>query len=542
MSVAEPTADIAVNKFDVLVATDLTEDSLRVLNSADDIALHSVTPTVQNVRDGLKTAHALIARDDVVIDRSLLADAPNLRIIARVGAGLSGIDLDAATGRGIIVMNTPGVSATAAGEHAMTLMLALSRKLIVAHNSLKDGWWLLDRKRQAGTQLLGKTLGLIGLGRVGQVVSQRALAFGMTVLAYDPYLTEDELSDQRVLLVGLRELLQRSDFVSIHVPATAETRGLFDEALIRQMKPGARLINTAHGSIVDEDAAARALKDGHLAGVAVDVYREEPPYGSPLLGLDNVVHTPHIGDNTVEATQDLSIQIVRQVVDALRGTDYRNVVNMPFVPGVNYDELRPYMVLAERIGMVVHALARHPIRRIAVEYRGEDVVNLVKPLTVALLKGVLAPVLGDHVNYINAPILAAERGITVTQAKGLKTADYATLVSCQAELEDGEQIVMAGTLLDRREPHIVQINDYKVNFVPEGTLLLMGSFDQPGVIGRVGTMMATNGVNIGSWQTGRSQPGGHTLTVLTVDEPLSESVLEELRRQDFVRHAHQVQM
>ncbi len=542
MSVAQPTTDIAINKFDVLVATELTEDSLRVLNSAEDMIIHSVTPTLQNVRDGLKTAHALIARDDVIIDKTLLAGAPHLKVIARVGAGLSGIDLDAATNRGIIVMNTPGVNAIAAGEHALTLMLALSRKLIVAHNSLKDGWWLLDRKQQAGTQLYGKTLGLIGLGRVGQVVAQRAQAFGMTVLAYDPYLTEDELSDQRVLLVGLRELLQRSDIVSIHVPATAETRGLFDEKVVRQMKPGAKLINTAHGTIIDEDAVAKALKDGHLSGVGIDVYRDEPPYNSPLLGLDNVVHTPHIGDNTVEATQDLSIQIVRQALDALRGTDYRNVVNMPFVPGIDYEELRPYMVLAERIGMVVHALARHPIRRIAVEYRGEEVNGLVKPLTVALLKGLLAPVLGDHVNYINAPVLAAERGMTVTQAKGLKTADYATLVSCQVELEDGEEIVMAGTLLDRREPHIVQINDYKVNFVPEGTLLIMGSFDQPGVIGRVGTMMATNGVNIGSWQTGRSQPGGHTLTVLTVDEPLSDAVLDELRQQDFVRHAHQVQM
>ncbi len=542
MSVAEPIAAIAENKFDVLVATDLTEDSLHVLNSADDVTLHTIAPNLQHIRDGLLTAHALIARDDVVIDRALLEGAPNLKVIARVGAGLSGIDLDAATSRGIIVMNTPGVNAIAAGEHALALMLALSRKLIVAHNSLRDGWWLLDRKQQAGTQLYGKTLGLIGLGRVGQVVAQRALAFGMTVLAYDPYLTEDELSDQRLLLVGLRELLQRSDIVSLHVPATAETRGLFDARVIGQMKPGAKLINTAHGSLLDEDAVAKALRDGHLSGVAVDVYREEPPYNSPLLSLDHVVHTPHIGDNTVEATQDLSIQIVRQALDALRGTDYRNVVNLPFVPGSDYEDLRPYLVLAERIGTVVHALARCPIRRIAVEYRGEEVAGLVKPLTVALLKGLLAPVLGDHVNYINAPVLAAERGMTVTQAKGLKTADYATLVSCQIELEDGEQIVMAGTLLDRREPHIVQINDYKVNFVPEGTLLIMGSFDQPGVIGRVGTMMATNGVNIGSWQTGRSQRGGHTLTVLTVDEPLSDAVLDELRQQDFVRHAHQVQL
>src|SRR5690606_2948897 len=220
------------------------------------------------------------------------------------------------TQRGVIVMNTPGVNAIAAGELTIMLMLALSRKLIAAHNSLKDGWWLLDRKQQARTQLQGKTAGLGGLGRVGSVVATRCLAFGMTVLAYDPYISEDHVTDDRIILVGLRELLARSDFVSIHVPATAETRGMFDEKLIRQMKKGARLINTAHGSVVDEAALAAALKDGHLAGAALDVYAEEPPYNSPLVNLDNVIHTPHIGDNTVEAAQDLSLQVVGHVQDA----------------------------------------------------------------------------------------------------------------------------------------------------------------------------------------------------------------------------------
>jgi D-3-phosphoglycerate dehydrogenase / 2-oxoglutarate reductase len=364
----------------------------------------------------------------------------------------------------------------------------------------------------------------------------------MTVLAYDPYIAEDQQEDERVMLVGLRELLQRSDFVSIHVAATGETRGLFSAQVIQQMKPGARLINTSHGSVVDEQALAQAIKDGHLAGAAVDVYAEEPPYNSPLIGLDHVIHTPHIGDNTAEAAQDLSIQIVQQVVDALEGTDYRNVVNMPFMPGLDYETARPYLHLAECIGSLCYLLARLPIRRVAVEYRGEDVAGLVKPLTVALLKGMLTPILGEKVNYINAPILAAERGLQVTQTKGLKTGDYINLVSAQVTLEDGEEIIMAGTLLDRQEPHIIQINNYRMNFVPEGHLLLMGSYDQPGVIGKVGTLMATNNINIGSWQTGRAQPGGNTLTVLTLDSPIPDDVLNELRQQDFVRHAHQIKI
>lgn len=524
----------------ILVATDLTDESLQILRVAGDVHLHTVTPHLPAVREALPDVHAIIAREDILLDRALLDKAPSLRVIGRVGASLSGIDLEAATERGIVVMHTPSSSAIAAGEHTMTLMLALSRKLVVVHDSLKEGWWLLDRKRQAGTQLFGKTIGLLGLGRVGQVVAQRCLAFGMTVLAYDPYITEEQLNDDRVLLVGQRELLQRSDFISIHVPVTNETRGMVNAALIEQMKPGVRLLNTSHGTIWDENTVAQALKDGHLAGVGVDVYPEEPPYNSPLIGLDNVIHTPHIADNTQEAMQDLSAQIVQQVVDALHGVDYRNAVNLPFISGVDFETMRPYMRLAECVGTVLHTLARNPIRRIEVEYRGEEVTGLVKPLTVALLKGILAPVLGDKVNYINAPVLAAERSLQIMQTKGLKTGEYTNLVSCQVTLEDGEEIVMGGTLLDHREPHIVQINEYRMNFVPQGHLLIMGSYDQPGVIGRVGTLLANNDVNIASWQTGRAHPGGHTLTVLTLDQPLPEAVMNELLQQDFIRHAHQV--
>jgi D-3-phosphoglycerate dehydrogenase len=308
------------------------------------------------------------------------------------------------------------------------------------------------------------------------------------------------------------------------------------------MKPGARLINAAHGSIWDEEAVAQAVKSGQLAGVAVDVYAEEPPYNSPLVGLDNVIHTPHIGDNTVEAAQDLSCQIVTQVLDALRGKDYRHVVNMPFMPGAPYAEARPYMMLAENMGTVLHTLSRHPIRRVDVEYRGDTMAGMVKPLTVALLKGILTPVLGDTVNYINVPVLAAERGLQVMQTKGLKTGDYTNLVSCQVTLEDGEEIVMAGTLLDQKEPHIVQVNEYRMDFVPHGHMLILGSHDQPGVIGRVGMLLAENKVNIASWQTGRANPGGPTLTVLALDQPVPDDVLEALCALDFIRHAHQVKI
>ena len=528
--------------FHIVVATDITDESLALLKNQQDVTVQQVTPSLSAVRDAIKTAHAIIAREDLHLDAALLELAPELKVIARPATSISGVDVEVATKRGIIVMNAPGVSALAAGEHTIMLMLALSRRLIQAHSGMRSGYWLLDRKRQAGSQLFGKTLGIVGLGRVGKIVAHRALAFGMTVMACDPYLSEDQVGDDRIILTGMRDLLNRSDFVTLHVPLTSETQGMITADRIRQMKPGARLINTADGKLLDEQAIVDALKEGHLSGVAVDVYPEEPPYNSPLVGLENVIHTPHISDNTIEATQDISIQIVQQVVDALRGVDYRHVVNLPFLPGMDFETIRPYLQLAERMGTLLHVLARYPVRRVAVEYRGEEGGGLVKPLAVAILKGLLVPILGETVSYINAPILANERGIQLSQVKGLAVGEYTNLISCQVTLEDGEEIFIAGTLLDRKVPHVIQINEYRMNFVPEGYLLLMGSHDKPGVIGRVGTLMANGNVNIASWHTGRAFPGGNTLTVLTLDSFIPEDILEELRGFDFIRHAHQFQL
>lgn len=525
----------------IIIATELTDEAKQLLHNADDIDVREVAPKTAVVRDNLAEAHALITRDEMRVDAPMLDHAPHLRMIARVSPTVNNVDIEAATSRGIMVMNTPGASAVAAAEHTLTLMLALSRRLTAAHNSLREGYWLLDRKRQAGIQLHRKTIGLIGLGRVGSTVAQRCLAFGMTVLACDPYISEDNV-DSRVQLVGLRELLERSDFISVHVPLTRETENMLDENAIAQMRPGVRLINTAHGLIVDETALAEALKSGHVAGAGIDVFNEEPPYNSPLIGLDNVIHTPHIGDNTHEATQDLSMTVAQQVLDALLDKDYRNVVNMPLMPGIEYEDVRPYITLAEKMGAVCHALARHAVRRVAIEVQGDEMDGLIKPITVGILKGLLTPILGETVSVVNAPLIAKERGWQITQAKGLRASDYTNVVNAQITLEDGEEITMAGTLLDRQEPYIVQINEYRMNFVPEGNLLLMGSYDKPGVIGRIGTLLSEHNVNIASWHTGRAEPGGNTLTVLTLDEPMPDPVFAILEGLDFVRHAHQTKI
>ena len=526
----------------IVVATDLTPESIALLEASDDFCVTVVPPKTSNVRAALNDATAIITRSDFKLDAPLLERAPELRLIARVSAGLTGIDVGAASERGILVMNTPGVSAIAAAEHTLMLMLALNRNLPAVHESLREGWWLYDRQQQVGVQLHGKTIGIVGLGRVGQRVARLCLALGMTVLAYDPYIREEQVDDQRISLVGLRELLSVADYVSMHVPATKETLDFFDEETLRLMKPGACFVNTSHGGIIKESLLAEALTAGRLGGVAVDVWNEEPPFNSPLIGLDRVIHTPHIGDNTVEARQDLSLQVVKQVLDALNDHDYRNVVNMPLLPGVGYDEIRPFMQLAECIGALHHILARSPIRRIAIEILGEDMHGLIKPMTVGILKGLLSPILGDKVSFVNAPLLAAERGWHITQAKGIKISEYRNTVTCQTTLEDGEEISIAGGLLDRQKPYILQINDYRIHFEPRGHLLIMGSYDRPGVIGQVGSLMAENGINIASWHTGRAEPGGNTLTVLNFDEPLPETLMDILRQQDFIRHVHQLQI
>ena len=531
-----------MSRLRLVVATDLTPESLTLLEAEADIEVVAVPPKTAQVRAALCDAGAIITRSDFTLDAALLEGAPKLKLIARMSAGLTGVDIEKATALGILVMHSPGVSAVAAAEHTLTLMLALSRNLPRAHDSLREGFWLFDRRQQTGRQLQGKTVGLVGLGRVGQRVARLCLAFGMRVLAFDPYIREEAVSDKRILLTSLEDALSQSDYVSMHLPATRETDDFIDAERLNLMKRGAYFINTAHGGIVKESLLAEALASGQLAGVGLDVWNEEPPFNSPLIGLDKVIHTPHVGDNTIEARQDLSIQIARQVIDALADRDYRNVVNLPLKPGASFDEMRPYMQLAEGIGALQHILARAPIRRIAIEIIGDDMNGMIKAMTVGILKGLLLPIHGDNVSYVNAPLLATQRGWQITQAKGIKISEYSNVVTCQITLDDGEEISIAGALLDRQKPYILQINDYRIHFEPRGHLLIMGSYDQPGVIGRVGTLMAENGINIASWHTGRAEPGGHTLTVLNFDEPLPEALMEMLSSQDFIRHVHQLRI
>ncbi len=482
--------------------------------------------------------HALIVRSGTRVDAEALARADGLKVVGRAGVGLDNIDVEAATERGVLVMNTPGANATATAEHTWALLLALCRQVPAADASVRRGEW--ERKRFVGFQLAGKTLGVIGLGRVGRLVAARGRGFGMQAIGCDPYLAADAATEINVELADLERVLAEADVLTLHVPLTDETRGLIGADALERMKPGALLVNAARGGLVDEGAVADALADGRLAGAAFDVYADEPPAGSPLLAAPNVVLTPHLAASTSEAQRDVSVQIAEQVVAALRDEEFRNAVNLPFVTTGGLSAIRPWLDLAERLGRLAEALAPGRIERVEVEARGPEAAPHADPLSVAVLKGVLTPILGlADVNYVNAAHVAAERGIDVSRSRRASAADYANLVGCRIRTDAGERSV-AGTLF-QTHPRAVEIDGYHLDAPPVGTALLVWNRDVPGVIGRVGTILGDAGVNIAEWRLGRTAPGQTALAFINLDAPAPRDVLEDLRRIEGVRQVRQLE-
>ncbi|MCS6846927.1 MAG: phosphoglycerate dehydrogenase [Anaerolineae bacterium] len=515
--------------FNILIPDDLSPAGLELLHSDPSVRVDVVKKMPRaELLERIPEYHALIVRSETKVDAEVIARGSKLRVIGRAGIGVDTIDVEAATHRGIIVMNTPQANTIATCEHTIAMMLALARNIPQADASLRRGEW--TRSKFMGVQLQGKTLGVIGLGRIGTQVAKRAQCFGMEVIAYDPYVSEEAARANKVILVSLDELLAQSDFVTLHSSLTQGSRGLLDAAAIAKMKTGARVINVARGALVDSHALYDALVSGKLAGAALDVFEEEPlPADSPLLKLPNVVLTPHLGASTAEAQRDVSIQIAEQVLDALHERDVRNAVNFPPIDPAAWPIIRPYLKLAEKLGRLQAGLMEGRLARIEVEYRGADVAPHVKPLTVALLRGILEPILGgEKVNYVNAPVIANERGIVVTQALNLTSSDYTNLVSCRITT-DQEERTIAGTLFDGTEPHIVQIDQFRIDAVPEGLVLVISSRDVPGVIGRVGTILGANYVNIAEYRLGRTKPGDRALSFINLDNPVPDYALKALR-------------
>jgi D-3-phosphoglycerate dehydrogenase len=468
---------------------------------------------------------ALVIRSATRVTAEVLEAAPRLKVVARAGIGIDNVDVDAATRRGVMVVNAPQSNTISAAEHTMALLLAQARNVPQANTELHAGRW--ERERWEGVELASKTLGLIGLGRVGTLVAPRAQAFGMRVIAFDPYVSVERAKELGVdVMPTLESLLVQADFVSIHLPGSPETHGLIGEHQLAMLKPGARLVNTSRGGIVDEDALAKALEDGRLAGAALDVFAVEPATGSPLLGFEQVVVTPHLGASTVEAQDKAGTTVAEMVRLALEGQFVPYAVNVSAGAEVS-EAVRPFVGLAERLGALVAGLSEGGVRSIVASYLGRIAEHDTRVLTLAILKGILGRSVNEPVSFVNAPMLARDRGVTVSEMRSTVSQDYVSQVSVRAETETEPAVVVAGTLLGKKNAErVIQVWDFEVEISPAEHMLFFIYEDRPGIIGRVGTILGEHGINIATMEVGRKAAGGDALMGLTVDSPVPADVLE----------------
>lgn len=513
----------------VLITDGLAQDGLNILESAGGLEI--------DVKKGIPKEElleivggydALIVRSATKVTSDVIEAATNLKAIGRAGIGVDNVDVEAATKRGIVVMNTPEANAITTAEHTITLMLSIARRIPQAHASLKSGKW--ERSKFKGVEIYGKTLGCIGLGNIGKLVADRAIGLKMNVIAYDPFLTKEAAEKLGVELVSLDELLQRADFITIHTPLTPDTKDLINKDTFSKTKPGLILINCARGGVANEKDITEAVSEGKLAGAAFDVYVNEPPEeGNPLLTLDeNVVFTPHLGASTEEAQTKVGLAIAEQVADFLVNDVVKNAVNMPSLSVEVLNVMKPYLILAEKLGSLQGQLCKGGVQEIHIEYDGEVSEYDTNPITVAALKGFLTPMMDTPVSFVNAPVIAEEKGIKVIESKSSTTKDYTSLITIKVKTEEGESNV-SGTIFGKEEPRFVRVNDVSIDVVPNGYLLVSENNDKPGFIGSMCTVLGENGVNIGLMHLGREAIGGRAIVFTNVDSPVSEGVMEKIR-------------
>jgi len=528
----------------VVLADALWEAGVTVLREAEGIEVcdRSEAPPSELTR-ALAEAEAVLVRSGTTVDAGLLDEAPRLRVIGRAGVGVDNIDVEEATRRGIAVLNAPGGNTRSTAELAFSLLLAVARRIPEADRSVRRGEW--DRKGLRGVQLHGKTLGVVGLGRIGSEVTRRARAFGLRVVAHDPYAPPERAAEMGVELRDLDTLLGEADFVTLHAPLTDETEGMIGARELGRMKAGAFLVNGARGGLVDEAALALALRTGELAGAGLDVYSEEPlPVDSPLREAPNLVLTPHLGAATEEAKREVAVEIATRVRDALVSGDLGAALNAPRVARSSRSRAEPLLALGRSLGSLLSELATGRAREIRVSYAG-SLEEVLRPLAAASVEGFLRRTVDRPLNLVNALHLAGERGIEVSRVRGGERVDYANYVELTAvggatENRPGGGVTVGGALLAEGHPRIVRVDDFHVDTVPRGTLLVIRNRDVPGVIGEVGTRLGTAGVNIAEYHQARRNAGGEALAVVTVDGKVADDVLASLRDLGDVTEVRQV--
>lgn len=512
-------------KHRVLVADPIAPSGVeRLKRGAEVDVITGQTPEELKARIG--QYDALVVRSETKVTGEILEAASKLKIVARAGVGVDNIDVPTATRCGVIVVNSPEGNTIAAAEHSIAMLLAMSRKIPDAVASLRRGEW--KRSQFVGVEVYNKVLGVIGFGKIGREVARRGRGLGMRVLASDAYVSPDLARKEGVELVDLPTLYRESDYITVHTPLTRDTRGLLDDAAFEQMSDGVRIINVARGGIVDEGALLRALDSGKVAGAALDVFEKEPvPADHPLVNHANVVPTPHLGASTQEAQVNVALDVVDQILQVLNGLPPRSAVNMPALSADVFAQLEPFLELGAKIGRLHAQLADSPVQAVSVYYSGE-LLNLdVQPVTRAVLMGLLQPVLSESVNFVNAPHIAEQRGIRVTETKTAGEDDYNNYISVEVEEESGRHHI-GGTVLGRRDYRIREIDQFRIDLKPEGYMLFVRHTDRPGIIGQVGTLLGEANINIAGMYVGREAAGKRAVMVLTVDDPVAEPLLARI--------------
>lgn len=509
----------------VLIAEELSPATIEALGP--DFEVRTVDGTDRSaLLSALADADAVLVRSATKVDAEAIAAAPKLRVVARAGVGLDNVDIKAATAAGVMVVNAPTSNIISAAELTIGHILSLARHIPAGHASLADGQW--KRSKYTGVELYEKTIGIIGLGRIGALITARLQAFGTNIVAYDPYVTSARAQQLGVQLVGLDELLRTADFVTIHMPRTPETIGMIGDEQLALMKKTAYIVNVARGGLIDEDALYRALTAGTIAGAGLDVFVSEPPKESPLLTLENVVVTPHLGASTDEAQEKAGISVAKSVRLALSGELVPDAVNV--AGGVIDPYVRPGIPLVEKLGQVFSGLARSPLTSVDVEVRGELVDYDVSVLKLAALKGIFTNVVSENVSYVNAPLLAEQRGLEVRLITDSASEEYRNVITLRGALSDGSQISVAGTLTGTKQTEkIVGINGYDVEVPIAEHLIVMVYDDRPGIVAVYGRKFGEAGINIAGMQIARTAAGGKALSVLTVDSPVPDGILGDVR-------------
>jgi D-3-phosphoglycerate dehydrogenase / 2-oxoglutarate reductase len=508
----------------VLVAEELSPAGIALLESSFEVR-YTDGADRSKLLPALADVDAVIVRSATQIDAEAIAHGRRLQVIARAGVGLDNVDVDAATKAGVMVVNAPASNVVSAAEHAVALLLALARNVPQANSSLRSGQW--KRSAYTGVELQDKVVGILGLGRIGALVAQRLAAFDMTLIAYDPYAPSATSTQLGVRMVGLDELLAESDFITVHLPKNAETVGIIGERELRMVKPSVRIINAARGGIVDEAALAAALRDGRVAGAGIDVYAKEPCTDSPLFGFDNVVATPHLGASTAEAQEKAGTQVARSVRLALDGEFVPDAVNVQ--GGAVAEDLRPWLPLTEKLGRVFAALAGGATASVAVEAKGEIAALDVSVLELAAMKGLFADVTEEPVSYVNAPLVAKERGVEVSLAADRVSKDWRNLLTIRGTGPDGQLVSVSGTLTGLRlAERLVEVNGLDAEIAPAEHMIFLGYVDRPGVVGAVGQILGSHQINIGGMQVCRRAQGGAAMLVLSADSAVPLELLGEI--------------